>query len=182
MFKFYNAHPAGRNTGDCVKRAITVATGMDYRQVERELNRYKKVTGATQYNSGNNPDRYTREVLKAEKMPQPSDMTVGQFVEEHPRGRFILDLEEHWSCCIDGTIYDSWDCSGEKLLCAYAVTNFAKEQAHRFCCTAKVLSEKDARIRIYDGNGQFAQRMIPPELVDGYVRCLEDRGYSYVNF
>lgn len=182
MFRYYNAHPTGRRTGDCVKRAIAVTTGMDYRQVERELNRYKSVTGAEKYNAGKNPHRYAQEVLKAEVLPQPEDMTVGRFADQHCRGRFILDLEGHWSCCIDGVIYDSWDCSSERLLCAYAVTSFAKEQAHRFCCTSQQLSERETVVRIYDGNGQFSQRILPPELVEGYICCLEDRGYPKVNF
>lgn len=149
MFRYYNAHPTGRRTGDCVKRAIAVTTGMDYRQVEWELNRYKSVTGAEKYNAGKNPHRYAQEVLKAEVLPQPEDMTVGRFADQHCRGRFILDLEGHWSCCIDGVIYDSWDCSGERLLCAYAVTSFAKEQAHRFCCTSQQLSEREKRLYVF---------------------------------
>ena len=44
MYQYYNAHPKGLLVGDCVKRAITVATQMDYMEVQRALNRHKKVT------------------------------------------------------------------------------------------------------------------------------------------
>lgn len=30
MYQYFNAHPKGKRVGDCVKRAITKATGMDY--------------------------------------------------------------------------------------------------------------------------------------------------------
>ena len=30
MYKYYNPHPKGLSTDDCVKRAIVVVTGMDY--------------------------------------------------------------------------------------------------------------------------------------------------------
>jgi len=44
MYKRYNPYPNGSHTvtDDCVKRALTVTTGMDYMEVQRELNRYKK--------------------------------------------------------------------------------------------------------------------------------------------
>lgn len=46
MYKYLNVHPKGLKVRDCVKRAITTTTGMDYMEVQRELNRFKKITGA----------------------------------------------------------------------------------------------------------------------------------------
>ena len=50
-FCYYNAHPKGLIVPDCVKRAISVASKMDYKEVSKALNRYKKVTGADTFNS-----------------------------------------------------------------------------------------------------------------------------------
>ena len=36
MFQYYNAHPYQLEVDDCVKRAITVTTGMDYMDVQRK--------------------------------------------------------------------------------------------------------------------------------------------------
>ena len=37
MYKYYNPHPDGLNTGDCVVRAIMKATGMDWHDVYSQL-------------------------------------------------------------------------------------------------------------------------------------------------
>lgn len=42
MYVYLNLNPKGKLTGDCVKRAIAKAADMDYMEVARELNRYKK--------------------------------------------------------------------------------------------------------------------------------------------
>ena len=49
-----------------------------------------------------------------------------------------------------------------------------------YCCTSEKISDTESRIRIYDGNSTFVERHIPTELVKGYVRCLEDQHYTYV--
>ena len=110
MYKYFNPHPKGLQTDDCVKRAIVVVSGMDYTDVKRELNNYKKVTGAEKFNSRKNLC-YVEDVLNAKKITFKEKMTAGEFCKKHPKGRFILDMEEHWSSCVDGCIYDTWDCS-----------------------------------------------------------------------
>jgi hypothetical protein len=49
MFEYYNPHPKGIKTGDCVVRAISTATGKDYLECRRELNRLKKEIGEKSY-------------------------------------------------------------------------------------------------------------------------------------
>lgn len=126
MFKYYNAHPKGLRVGDCVKRAITVAAAMDYMTVQRELNRYKKVTGAAAFNSDYNPHKYVLNVLKATKLSFPAikgqpRMNGRRFCESHPHGRYILSMAGHWTCCVDGIIYDTWDCSDKCVYNAFEV-------------------------------------------------------------
>lgn len=72
MYQHFNAHPKGKIVGDCVKRAITKATGMDYMEVQRQLNRYKKVTGASSYNTDYNPHKYVENVLHGKKLSFPA--------------------------------------------------------------------------------------------------------------
>lgn len=116
MYRYYNAHPKGLIVADCVKRAITVTTGMDYMQVQRELNRYKQITGAKTYNSDYNPHRYVEKVLHAQKISFPftkgcKRLTAERFCEQYPKGRYILVMAGHWSVCVDGVILDTWDTS-----------------------------------------------------------------------
>lgn len=120
-FKYYNAHPEGKRVNDCVKRAITLVAQMDYHQVQLELNRYKKVTGAKYFNSDYNPHKYCMNVLHMEKLSFPAEpgkprMNGIRFTKQFPKGRYILNMAGHWSACVDGVIYDTWDC-GEK--CVY---------------------------------------------------------------
>ena len=188
MYKYYNPHPKGTTTevGDCVKRAIVATTGRDYMEVQRELNAYKKITGAKSFNSNRNPHRYVEDVLNAKRIEVFSKTTVEEFCEQHPRGRYILDMDEHWSACVDGCIYDTWDCRSETVNFAYKIKadNCKAPDLSRqklcYCCTSEQISDTESRIRIYDGNGTFVERHIPIELVKGYVRCLEDQHYTYV--
>lgn len=185
MYKYYNANPRGLSTDDCVKRAISVTTGMEYKNVQLELNRYKKVTGAESFNSDYNPHRYVEDVLKAKKIPVKG-LTAEEFCRKYPKGRYILDMESHWSACVDGIIYDTWDCSKNVVNFAYEIKGEGyrlpdlKRQVFKYCCTAERISDTETCIRIYDGNSKYVERKIPAELTKGYIRCLEDQHYSYV--
>lgn len=185
MYKYYNPHPKGLSTDDCVKRAIVVVTGMDYSKVQRGLNEYKTVTGAKSFNGIKNL-RYVEDVLKAKKITFHSDLTAEEFCKKYPRGRFILDMNEHWSACVDGCIYDTWNCGKEKVNFAYEVTAEPytlpnrKQQIFKYCCTSERITDTETCIRIYDGNGTFVERIIPTELTAGYVRCLQDSNYNYI--
>lgn len=186
MYKYYNPHPKGLSTDDCVKRALVVVTGRDYVTVQRELNEYKKVTGAKSFNSVENL-RYVEDILKAKKISLHTQMTAEEFCQKHPMGRYILDMEEHWSACVDGCIYDTWDCGNEKVNFAYEITtepyappNISK-QVFKYCCTSERISDIETRIRIYDGNGAFVERKIPSELTKGYVLCLQHSNYQHID-
>lgn len=146
MYTYYNAHPKGLNVGDCVKRAITVATEMDYMEVQRELNRYKKVTGAESFNSNYNPHQYVEKVLKGLKLSFPAErgkprMTAKKFSELFPKGRYILNMANHWSCCVDGVIYDTWDPSDKCVYTAYQVES-TKVVARTSCYYVEQLPDK----------------------------------------
>lgn len=124
MFRYYNAHPQGKEVRDCVKRSISLVAEMDYHQVQIELNRYKKVTGAKAYNTDHNPHKYCENVLMMEKLSFPAEtgksrMDGFRFEEEFPKGRYILNMAGHWTACVDGDIYDIWDCREKCVYTAY---------------------------------------------------------------
>lgn len=134
MYMYYNAHPKGLLVQDCVKRAISRAAEMDYHQVQLELNRYKKVTGAKQYNTDYNPHKYVENVLKGVKLSFPAvkgkpRMNGRRFCECYPTGNYILNMAGHWSCCVDGVIYDTWDCSEKCVYTAYKVKDSTPKRA-----------------------------------------------------
>ena len=46
-------------------------------------------------------------------------MNGERFCIAYPKGRYILNMAGHWSSCIDGVIYDTWDCSEKCVYTAY---------------------------------------------------------------
>jgi len=131
MYRYYSPHPGGKCVPDCVKRAITKATGLDYTIVARQLNRYKKVTGAKHFNSNNNWKPYVEKELRATKLSFPAveglpRMNGHRFTQKYNKGVYILRMAGHICCCVDGVIYDTWDCSEKCVYLAYKVPPIIK--------------------------------------------------------
>ena len=127
-FKYYNAHPEGKRVGDCVKRAISLVAQMDYHQVQLELNRYKKVTGTKKFNDRKNCTAYCEKVLYMSKLSFPAiageeRMNGDRFTRAYPKGRYILNMAGHWTACVDGVIYDTWDCREKCVYTAYKMNS-----------------------------------------------------------
>ncbi len=186
MYKYYNAHPRGLIVDDCVKRAITVTARMDYGEVSRELNRYKKVTGASSFNSDYNPHRYVERVLKAEKIGFPMTkgskrITAEQFGELYSRGRYILTMAGHWTACVDGVIFDTWDCSKNYIYSAYEIKtakSFERsDPVLRFCYTVHRISSGEYEVTFYDGNGKFVTQTLNDAAAKQYIDHLSARGF-----
>ena len=123
---YKNPHPKGLRVGDCVKRAITLASGKDYRQVSLELNRLKRKLGLKAFNSRENWKTYITEELHGKKISFPAikgkDRITGKtFANYYPKGTYILKMAKHICCCINGTIYDTWDCREKCVYLAYKI-------------------------------------------------------------
>ena len=191
-FRYYNAHPYNRLVDDCVKRSIALTTGISYKDVKKGLNEHKKITGAKAFNEKGNPGSYMENALGfprtiAQKRSDGTRETVEEFARSHPKGRYVVSVVGHWTACIDGIIYDTWDCSKEKVNFAYEIATEPytmpdlKKQVFKYCCTSEKISDTETRIRIYDGLGTFAERKIPTDLTKGYVLCLQHSNYQYID-
>ena len=185
MYQYLNVHPKGLIVGDCVKRAITLAAQMDYMEVQRELNRYKKVTGAQSFNSDYNPHKYVENVLHARKLSLPAErgkkrMTAGEFSRTHPSGRYILNMAGHWSCCVDGIIYDTWDCSEKCVYTAYQivpVTTVATPDYNYY--TVESNGDCLFAVQIVDVTNDTTKTVsVSKNQLTGYCKCLMDLGYK----
>ena len=110
-----NPNPLGKQTGDCVIRALSVATNQSWRETYRSLcslgerqadlpnsnavwGMYLKEKGGTQF-------------LLPESCP--SCITVEAFCERYPKGVYVIGTGDHAVACIDGDWYDSWDSARE---------------------------------------------------------------------
>ena len=127
MYQFLNLHPKGLIVNDCYKRAITLATGKDYMEVQRSLNRYKKITGAKKANEWKTHlEPYILNVLHGQRISYKAiagqkRMNGERFCESHPKGIYLLNMAKHLTACVDGVIYDTWDCTEKCVYTAYKI-------------------------------------------------------------
>lgn len=115
MWKKYNPNPAGRSVGDCAVRAVAKALDTDWETA------YAKIAAAG-FNMGDMPssDSVWGAVLRQngfyrENIPNecPDCYTAEDFLNDHPRGVFVLGFGGHVATVADGVLYDSWDSSNE---------------------------------------------------------------------
>ena len=157
MYQYYNAHPKELLVGDCVKRAIAKAAGKDYKEVSLELNRYKKITRSQKFNDDKNFIAYLTNILKATKMSFPAKagrerMNGERFCQSYPKGHYILRMAGHVAACVDGVIYDTWDCSDK---CVYIAWKLPEPQRTLKQITEALPSEELIIIRERDKQGSL---------------------------
>jgi hypothetical protein len=122
---YYNPHPQNKRVGDCVKRAFTKALNMDYIEVKRYLNNIKNEIGAKKYNS----NEVWKEVVVRHNMKKisfkaiagESRMNGERFCKEYNKGTYLLRMSKHLVACVDGVIYDTWDCRNKCVYNAYKI-------------------------------------------------------------
>ena len=111
----YNANSAGKDSSDCVPRAISFALKLPYIQVKKEI--AARGGGGNAYMFENNFAPYMVEHGCVEMKNIPSDTMVSEFADNNPTGTYILQVgakpgkSSHLCCVIDNVIYDTWDCS-----------------------------------------------------------------------
>ena len=109
-----NPNPIERETGDCVIRAVAIATDQSWRKTYRDLCLLGEIHGDLP-NSNMIWGMYLRERgAKQFLLPEtcPECITVRAFCERYPDGVYVIGTGTHAVCTIDGDWYDSWD-SGE---------------------------------------------------------------------
>lgn len=118
----FNPNPRGIHTGDCAIRAVARATEQRWETAYAEL-------AAKGYAMGDlpNANRVWGAYLKSKGFKRvfipdtcPDCYTVADFAAEHPKGMFVLALDNHVVAVNDGDWYDLYD-SGEELPLFYWV-------------------------------------------------------------
>lgn len=109
-FRYFQPNPQGRNTGDCVIRAICKATGMSWYDVYTAL----CVQGYSLADWGDSNSVWSAWLISQgfhrETIPDtcPACYTIADFCADHPQGVYIVCTGKHVVCVIDGVLYDSW--------------------------------------------------------------------------
>ena len=115
LHKFYNPNPSRQRVGDCTVRAICKATGKSWEQVYASLCAFgfffKDMPSANLVWG-----RYLKELGFRRYLIDDTleDYTVADFCRDHPKGTYILAIDGHVVCAVDGFYYDSWD-SGQEI-------------------------------------------------------------------
>lgn len=134
----FNYNDGGRSnyfkgmTGDCVCRAISIGTGMDYKTVYDMINekaKHEKITKRKKSKSNARTGVYKRnfkEILKELGWTWVPLMTIGSGCTNHlAQGEIPMDktiicsLSHHLTCVVNGVLNDTYDCSREGTRCVY---------------------------------------------------------------
>ena len=120
MYKFYNANAKGRFTNDCVIRAISLAEDKTWNETYDELSEIAQRNGIilddVQFVEPLLDSRYERMCFR--------EKYVGEFIEEHPKGVYLITMKGHITCVINGVLYDTFDCRDRVMWCAWEVPTY----------------------------------------------------------
>lgn len=115
-WQLYNPNPAQNRVGDCTVRAISKALEQDWETTYAGLSAYgfilcdmpnaNWVWGAYLEDKG-----FEQFIIKRRGKRV---YTVNDFCNDNPNGTYILAIDGHVVCVIDGSYYDSWD-SGKEI-------------------------------------------------------------------
>ena len=118
-------------TGDCVTRAIAIATGLPYQEVYDALNGLadSERTGKRKRGKSNSRTgvykQTKRKYLESLGWTWTPTMQIGSGCKVHlrsdelPSGRLIVALSRHSAAVIDGVLHDTYDCSRHGTRCVY---------------------------------------------------------------
>lgn len=115
MYEFYNPNPHGKRTGDCVVRALCKALNLSWDEVYIWL----CIEGFFDKDWGNVNgvwgDFLRSRGFKRYVIPNscPDCYTIGDFVNDNPRGTYILATGSHVACVKNGVVYDVFDSRSE---------------------------------------------------------------------
>ena len=106
-----NVNPSGKRVGDCVIRAIAVATGKPWTEVYDELYR----VGRAEYSMMSANDVWGLMLYRMGFEPFilpdscPDCVTVREFARHYPKGRYIVGTGSHAVAVVNGNYIDAWD-------------------------------------------------------------------------
>jgi len=141
----FNRNDGGRSaagfhgtTGDCVTRAVAIASGRPYQEVYDRLSdgaREQRVMKGQKRSASARDGVYTsRKWFKDYLLELGAIWTPTMFIgsgctvhlksDELPKGNIIASVSKHLVAVIDGVINDTHDCSREGTRCVYGYWTF----------------------------------------------------------
>lgn len=113
-YQFLNLNPLGKKEQDCVCRAISLALEEDYFIIEDKLKLVAKLFECDAlclccYKF------LLDEVYSLNRIEEYQNYTIEEFIENNPIGTYLIRIEGHLTCVIDGYCYDIWDCTDKQI-------------------------------------------------------------------
>lgn len=113
------------DAGDCVCRAIAIATGKPYRDVYDDLAERMAARGKTRSARNGIDKKVIREYIASLGWTWWPTMSIGSGCQVHleagelPGGRIIVSLSKHVVAVVDGTVHDTHDPTRDGTRCVY---------------------------------------------------------------
>lgn len=121
MFVYYNANPLKRRVNDCTVRAISLATGQTWDYTYRKLSLFAQDQAIMPDDVGYIDEYLEKRYEKVCGCKNREKITVGEFVEYNNIGTYLITMNGHITCCIDGVIYDTFNPKDRLVWGAYKV-------------------------------------------------------------
>ena len=117
MYKYLNNNTHQRFVDDCTVRAISLAENNTWNRTYDKLSDMARSRGMM-FNSV----EFIEDYLDYNYLRQcHTAKTVGEFADENSHGTFLVTMPNHITVVIDGTIYDTFDCSNREMRCAWKI-------------------------------------------------------------
>ena len=122
------------DVGDCVARAIAIASELPYAQVYEALaagtgaqraGKHGKKRAASARNGINTTRQWFKDYMLSLGFVWHATMHIGSGCKVHlradelPAGRLVCSLSKHYAAVINGVLYDTSDCSRDGTRCVY---------------------------------------------------------------
>jgi hypothetical protein len=120
--------------GDCVCRAVAIASGRPYAEVYAKLavetgiqrqSRRTKKRSASARNGINTRRKWFKDYMASLGFTWTATMAVGQGCRVHlrsdelPAGRLVVALSNHFAAVVDGVLHDTYEDSRDGTRCVY---------------------------------------------------------------
>ena len=111
-YRYYNSNPLSLHEEDCVNRAINTALDVDYYKVKKQLILIAELFDCEQlcvccY------QRLLDLVYGLKRVENVKGLTIWQFCEMFKSGCYIVRVDGHLTCVMEGIIHDIWNCEEE---------------------------------------------------------------------
>lgn len=110
-YKFLNVNPLDAREGDCVTRAIKLASGLSYEEVQQKLHLVATLFDC-EFLCVCCYKFLLDYVLGYKRVEEFQGYTVEEFIDYNPNGVYLIRCDGHLTCSVNGTLMDTWDCRG----------------------------------------------------------------------